>query len=88
MKDVNIRLDDVKCDTELIKEYSSQIEIVLEKTEYVEQYLRKHLGSEWQKIKNTWDDYKKGKIGKRELLKEGLKLIGKKFIKYLLKIVV
>lgn len=88
LKDLNLRFDDIKSDTELIKEYTSQIETILEKTEYVEQYLRKHLGSDWEKIKHIWEDYKNGKISKKELIKEGVKILGKKFIKQLLKVIV
>jgi hypothetical protein len=78
-------LHEIKDDTELISQYTSYIEDVFDKTENIEEYLRSHLGSEFEKIQNAWQDYKEGKIDKREFIKTGIKEIGKKFIKVFLK---
>ena len=81
LKDFSIKLDDIKSDTELIKEYTSQIEEIFEKTEDLEMFLKTRLATDFQKIKNAWEDYKTGKIGKKELIIEGIKIIGKRFVK-------
>ena len=33
------------------------------------------------KIKEKWEDYKTGKISRKELIWEGIKILGKRFIK-------
>lgn len=71
----------IKDDTELISLYTSYIEQVFDKIEDIEDYLKSHLASEFEKIRNAWQDYKEGKIDKKELIKIGLKQIGKKFLK-------
>lgn len=81
LKDFSVKLDDIKSDTELIKEYTSQIEEIFEKTEDLETFLRTRLATDFEKIKNAWEDYKTGKIGKKELIIEGIKMIGKQFMK-------
>lgn len=78
-------LHEIKGDTELISQYTSYIEDIFDKTENIEEYLRSHLGTEFEKIRNAWQDYKEGKIDKRELIKTGIKEIGKKFVKIFLK---
>ena len=64
--------------------YTSQIEEVLDKTEDIEDLLLKRLGSDFDKIKHAWADYKDGKIGKSGLIGAGIKMIGKKFVKVML----
>jgi len=81
LKDFSIRLDDIKNDTELIKEYTSQIEEIFDKQVDLEAYLKSHLGSEWEKIKDSWQDYKTGKIDKKDLIYRGIKLLGRTFIR-------
>ncbi|MHA1150740.1 MAG: tetratricopeptide repeat protein [Promethearchaeota archaeon] len=84
LRDFSIKLDDIKSDTELIKEYTSQIETILDNQENMEAYLKDHLGSDFEKIKDAWQDYKEGKINKKQLIGQGIKVIGKKFIKKML----
>lgn len=81
LKDISTQCDDIKSDTELITEYSAQINDILDKMEDVELYLKEHLASDWEKIKYIWQDYKTGKIGKKELIKQAIKTLGKKFVK-------
>lgn len=85
LKDLNVQLDDIKSDTELIKEYTSQIEEIFDKVEDLEDFLIQSLGSDFAKIKHAWQDFKAGKITKGGLIKEGLKIIGKKFVKKIVK---
>jgi len=81
LKDFNNKLDDIKSDTELIKEYSAQLEDIFDKTKDLEGFLVDKLGSDFNNIKHAFKAYKAGDMGKAGLIKEGLKMIGKKFIK-------
>ncbi len=85
LKEINVKCEDIKTDTEFIKEYSSQIEELFNnfenKLEDLEIYLKKRLASDWEKIKATWKEFKSGEINKGELIKRGLKVIGKKALK-------
>ena len=84
LKDCSIKLDDIKSDTALIKEYSSQIEDIfekLEKLEDIEKYLQEKLANDWDKIKETWQQYKSKEIDLKEFLKDGIKIVRKCFIK-------
>lgn len=69
----------------MIKEYSTQIEDLFNgfenKLDDLETYLKKRLASDWEKVKGTWKQFKSGEIDKGELIKRGLKAIGKKFLK-------
>ncbi len=58
---------------------------IRDKFDEVEKYLKTHLDSDWEKIRDKWEDYKKGKINKRELLASGLKALSKKFIQLFIK---
>ena len=84
LRDFSGKLDDIKSDTELIKEYTSQIEEIFEKVENMEDFLMDHLGSDFERIKSVWQDYKAGKVGRKELIMVGIKTIGKRFIKAIL----
>jgi len=75
----------IKDDTQLISQYTSYIEEVFDKTEDIEEYLKSHLASEFEKIRKSWQDYKEGKIEKREFIKLGIRELGKKFVKIFLK---
>lgn len=88
IKDVHVKCDEIKSDTELIKEYSSQIEDLftkLGKLDKIEKYLKDHLATDWEKIKEIWDKYKSKEIDLKMFLKECLKIGGKRFIKKILK---
>ncbi|KKK58554.1 hypothetical protein LCGC14_3043260, partial [marine sediment metagenome] len=74
-------LQDIKDDTELISYYTSYIEDIFDKTEDIEKFLKSHLATEFEKIRNAWQDYKNGKINRKEFIKIGIKQIGKKFVK-------
>ncbi|KKN01033.1 hypothetical protein LCGC14_1131840 [marine sediment metagenome] len=74
-------LQDIKDDTELISYYTSYIEDIFDKTEDIEEFLKSHLANEFEKIRYAWQDYKDGKISRKELIKKGIKQIGKKFVK-------
>ena len=78
-------LQDIKDDTELISYYTSYIEDILDKTEDIENFLKSHLATEFEKIRNAWQDFKNGKINRKEFIKIGIKQIGKKFVKIFIK---
>ena len=78
--DLNIKLDDIKSDTQLIKEYTSLIEDIFDRTEDLEKLLMNSLGPDFAKLKYKWQEYKQGEISKKELIISGIKIIGKKFI--------
>ncbi|KKM28464.1 hypothetical protein LCGC14_1566390 [marine sediment metagenome] len=81
LKDLSVKMDDIKSDSVLIKEYTPLIEELFEKVGNVEEYLKERLATDFEKIKNIWNDYKSGKISRRELIKKALKILGKRFIK-------
>ena len=78
-------LEDIKDNTEIIRTYSEKIEIILDKQDDLEDYLRSHLATDFEKIKEAWEDYKEGYITKKGLIKEAIKVLGKKFIKIVIK---
>ncbi|MHA1641196.1 MAG: WD40 repeat domain-containing protein [Promethearchaeota archaeon] len=87
LRDFSTKLDDIKSDTELIKEYTSQIESLFDnlgKLDDIEQFLREHLASNWEKIKGAWEDYREKKINRKEFIKKCIKILGKLFIKKIL----
>lgn len=87
VKEYGVTLDEIKSDTQLIKDYSSQIGDIfekLEKLEDIEKYLQEKLASDWDKIKETWQRYKSKEIDIMEFLKDGTKVVGKRFIKKIL----
>jgi len=49
---------------------------VLEKQDLTEEFLKKYLASDWDKIKITWKEYKEGNITKKELIKKIIKTAG------------
>jgi len=65
----------------LSEEILSSLEEFINRYEITEKFLKDHLGSDWEKMKESWKDYRKGLIGKKELLKRGILAGGKKFIK-------
>ncbi|MFX1237435.1 MAG: leucine-rich repeat protein [Promethearchaeota archaeon] len=60
------------------------IDQIFDKTDNLEEYLKSHLASDFEKIKDKWQDYKAGKIGRKELIKDSIKAIGRKFIKMIM----
>jgi len=78
-------LEDIKDNTEIIKMYAEKIEDILDKQDNLEEYLRSHLSTDFEKIKEAWEDYKEGYITKKGLIKEAIKVLGKKFIKIFIK---
>ncbi len=81
LRDFSIKLDDIKSDTELIKEYTSQIELIFDNVDDLEAYLKDHLASDWEKIKADYTAYKEGIITRKQLIGRGVKTIGKRFVK-------
>ena len=66
--------------SKLIKEYTSQIEKIFEKLDTLED-LEKFLRAMISRILKIIGKITKGKITRRELIVQGLKIFGKKFMK-------
>lgn len=81
LKDFNIKLDDIKSDIQLIKEYSGQIEQILGKVDNLENFLKDKLTSDFERIRHIWEDYSVGNIKRRDLIKECIIILGRKFIR-------
>lgn len=81
LREVNIKLDEIKSNTEFIKIYTPLIEEIFETVEDIEDYLRERLATDFEKIKEALNDFKSGKISRKKLIGLILKLFGKKFIK-------
>ncbi len=81
LRDFSVKLDDIKSDTELIKEYTSQIEQIFDRVDDLEEYLKDHLDSDWEKIKIAYKEYKERKINRKQFIGNCIRVIGKKFIK-------
>jgi tetratricopeptide (TPR) repeat protein len=80
LKDISIKCDDIKTDTELIKEYAAQIEEALDKIDDLEGYIIKRMGSVPDKLKAALKNYKEGKISKGKFVLTGISVLGKSFI--------
>ena len=74
-------MDKIIEQNELILEYTKKIEDVIDSIDNLESFLMNKLGNDFEKIRHVWINYKEGKIGKKGLIKEGAKIIGKKFLK-------
>lgn len=84
LKDFNTKLDNIKSDTQLIIEYTEQIDQILDKVDNLEEYLHVHLASDFEKIKYVWEDYSSGKIKRRVLIGKCIKILGQKFIRIII----
>jgi len=84
LRDINVKCDDIKSCNELILEYSMKIEQVIDQIDNLEDFLIRHLGKDFEQIKHVWSNYKKGVIGKKGLIAEGAKILGKRFLKLFL----
>ncbi|MFX1376959.1 MAG: leucine-rich repeat domain-containing protein [Promethearchaeota archaeon] len=60
------------------------IDQIFDKTDNLEEYLKSHLASDFEKIKDKWHDYKAGKISRKDLIIDSLKVVGMKFIKMII----
>ncbi len=85
LTDINTKCTELKSINELILEYSKEIENAISQIENLEEYLIKHLGYDWERIRHVWDKYKSGEIDRKELIYEGAKIIGKKFLSIFIK---
>lgn len=72
----------------ILKNQKISDEIFRKRIGTLEQYLYDHLDTDLEKWKKIWEEYKKKNIGKSELIKKCLKLVGPKFIKLLLKLII
>ena len=50
------------------------------KAREIESYMKANLGSDWNQLKNSWQEYKDGEISRGDFAKIALKKVGKKFL--------
>ena len=79
------KLNAIKGDTEQIIEEVSQLEKIFDGIENLEYFLIENLGSDFKKIKYAINQYKEGKITKKELAKKCIKAFGRQVVKRILK---
>ena len=68
-----LKMDDVVSILELQMETKGKVEDI-------EIYMKKHLGSNWDQIKYSWQEYKDEKITRGAFVKTALKKLSKKFL--------
>ena len=68
-----LQMDDVVSILELQMEKIGKIEDV-------EIYMKKNLGTDWDQLKYSWQEFKDGKITRGDFAKKALKKFGKKFL--------
>jgi len=61
---------------------------ILEKQDLTEEFLKKYLASDWDKIRISWKEYREGNINKKELIKKIIKTVGILGVKKLIKKVI
>ncbi len=71
------KMDEVK---QLIIDYTEPIEQILGKVDNLEGFLKEKLSSDFEKIRYIWEEFSAGKIKRRDLIKECIKILGRKFI--------
>lgn len=81
LKDLKNEFDPIKNYLQLVEDYSPIIENIMEEIHDLEDYLIHHIGTTWEKLEETIKEYKEGKINKKELIKRGIKALGRRFIR-------
>ena len=61
------------------------IESYFDKQDDLEEFLRERLASDFAKIKDSWQQFKSGEINRKELIKKGMAVFGKKFVKIIVR---
>lgn len=85
------KLDQIASTTESIKDdtfmilidvsqLAKMIEVAIDDITNIEEYMKAYLGSDWQKIKHSWEKYKDKEITKSEFVKSCLKSVGLRFV--------
>lgn len=83
IKEETSLIGDIKDDTEAITQAVAYMEEHLdEKMDDIDNYLRVKLGTTTQKLKQHWNNYKDGKISKKDFIFRALKIGGKKLLKF------
>jgi len=72
----------------LLEDISNDLLEHIKDLDELENFLIDKLGSDYDKIKDIWSDYKNGKIGKKELFKREIKLVGPKALKLIKKFII
>ncbi|MFX0030328.1 MAG: hypothetical protein ACFE8B_14040, partial [Candidatus Hermodarchaeota archaeon] len=80
IKDLNCKLYPLKTVTELLREYSEKIDNFIDQIDNLERFLTINLGTYYGQIEDILDQYLGNQIEKDDFLKQGVQLLGKKFI--------
>ncbi|KKL73201.1 hypothetical protein LCGC14_2077280 [marine sediment metagenome] len=87
IKMTNALAGEIKDDTSRIVLQLDEVAIILDhqmeaigKIEEIESYMKANLGSDWNQVKNSWQEYKDGEISRGDFAKIALKKVGKKFL--------
>lgn len=80
LKDINLKLIDLKSINELIRDYSEKIVSLLSQIEDIEKFLRRNLGSEVKQIEEIITQYNENMIDKEQFILKGTQIVGKNFI--------
>ena len=80
LSDLDNKFYALKTVTELLREYSEDIENFIDQLENLEEFLKENLGEEIEKIEEIMHQYLNKQIDKDEFIKKGIQLLGKRFI--------
>lgn len=83
---LNLVIDKVDNIEEHISEIAPMLEKMADNIENLEDFMKEHLGSDWEKMKGAYQNFKNGDMTRGQLIGYGLKTIGKSFAKIFLKI--
>ncbi|MBN2155718.1 MAG: hypothetical protein JW776_06725 [Candidatus Lokiarchaeota archaeon] len=59
----------------------------LDQLNELEIYLKDHLSTDWDKIQNAWHNMRAGMISRGEFAIQGIKILGKKFVNFMMNFV-
>ncbi|MFX1234495.1 MAG: toll/interleukin-1 receptor domain-containing protein [Promethearchaeota archaeon] len=80
LKDINMKLIELKSTNELIRDYSEQLVSLLDQIGDIEKFLRKNLSIDFKKIVSILTQYNENEIEKEEFIIKCTQLVGKSFI--------
>lgn len=69
----------------LLEDISDDLAEHIKDFDDLQNFLIEKLGNDYERIKDIWNDYKNGKIGRKELFKRIIKLLGPKVLKLIKK---
>ena len=80
LKDIDLKLIELKSKTELIRNYSDKVISLMENVIDIERFLRNNLGSSIKKVEELITQYKNKEFDEEQFIIKGTQSIGKDFI--------